>query len=227
MGLILNELADLASKHKLVPFLGAGCSVNHLDYDWDNIRDDLIKEIGFLDDSHMVVAQKYIDTFGKDKLCEYLKHKLLIDTFEDYKGFSNIAVMSLGLGVIYTTNQDNVMERCFEKYRRKYSKIVKVEDLGIATPGDKLFLKFHGDLSNCDSVVFTTDDYERINDEDNFLNLRLKSDLLSKSILFIGYSLRDKNIQLILKEFKTIFKDKLPPAYTIASAIFRRIKHNL
>ena len=34
---IVNQLAKLAAKHKLVPFIGAGSSVGHLKIDWDEI----------------------------------------------------------------------------------------------------------------------------------------------------------------------------------------------
>lgn len=214
---ILNELAELASKHKLVPFLGAGCSASQLNYDWDKIIDELREDIDSNIEDHLEVAQRYVELHGKDQLCNFLEDRFLIETFDDSKGCTNLAIMSLGLGVVYTTNQDNVMEKCFQKYGRTYSKIVELEDLGNSTPGDKLYFKFHGDLSKCDSVVFSTEDYtKRIDDEDNFLNIRLRADLLAKSLLFVGYSLRDENIKLILEELTTAFKNKLPPAYMIA-----------
>jgi hypothetical protein len=34
---IIDELSKLASNHKLVPFLGSGCSKSHLNIDWDSI----------------------------------------------------------------------------------------------------------------------------------------------------------------------------------------------
>lgn len=214
---IIKKLAKLGAKHKLVPFLGAGCSIPHLTYDWDDIRDDLMEKINIDCKDHLKVAQKYINEFGKEKFCNYLKDKFLIDEFNDNKGYSYLAIMSWQLGVIYTTNQDNVMEKCFEKYGRNYSKIVELEDLGYATPGDKLFIKFHGDLSIPESVVFGLEDYNnRIEDYYNFLNIRLRSDLLAKNLIFIGYSLRDKDIQFLLKELEEAFDGKLPQSYMIA-----------
>lgn len=64
MDKIINELADLAAKHKLVPFLGAGCSVPHLKVDWDTIRDGLAEELSTDEQDHLVVAQQYVDTFS-------------------------------------------------------------------------------------------------------------------------------------------------------------------
>lgn len=214
---IINELAELGAKHKLVPFLGAGCSIPHLSYGWDEIRDELKKHVDTHSEDHLKVAQKYIDKFGKNQFCEFLMDKLKIENFDDKKGYSYLAVMGWGVGVIYTTNQDNVMEKCLQKYGRKYTSIINLEDLSKTTPGDSVYIKFHGDLSSCKSVVFATDDYnERINDIFHFLNIRLRSDLLAKNIIFIGYSLRDKNIRLIFKELQNTFQGELPNAYMIA-----------
>lgn len=214
---ILRELSELASIHKLVPFIGAGCSYGHLNLDWNQIRDDLDESVKTSSMDHLIVAQEFVIKNGKEKLCEYLEKKLLIDSFTDEKGFNHLAVMALNLGIIYTTNQDNVMEKCFEKYGRNYTNIIELEDLGKSLPGNNLYIKFHGDLSKCSSVIFSLKDYEnRIEDETNFLNIRLKSDLLAKNLLFIGYSFRDKNIHLMLKELQNVFGKSLPPSYMIA-----------
>ncbi|MCS5696916.1 SIR2 family NAD-dependent protein deacylase [Desulfofundulus thermocisternus] len=217
MSKILKEIAYLASKHKLVPFLGAGCSINHLKCGWDEIRDELALQMNSLERDHLKIAQEYIDRHGKKAFCEFLKSKLLIDEFRDRNGFAHLAIMALGLGVIYTTNQDNVMERCLDKYGRRYKVIIELKDLAESTPGDTLYIKFHGDPSVPDSVVFGIKDYDmRISDTNHFLNIRLKSDLLAKSLFFVGYSFRDKNIRLIFEELKSIFGNKLPPSYMLA-----------
>jgi len=214
----IKSLANLAAKHKLVPFLGAGCSVGHLKVDWNSLSKELADEIGLIgEDNNLVIAQKYVDIRGRVAFCEFLKKKLLVSKFLDCNGTAVLAIMSLQLGVIYTTNQDNIFEKCAEKYGRKYLSIVGLEDLSKSAPGDGLYFKYHGDLNVPDSVVFTTTDYQRrIADKNNFLDIRLKSDLLAKNLLFVGYSFRDPNIQCLFAELHTVFGGKLPPAYMIA-----------
>lgn len=213
----LEVLSTLAAKHKIVPFIGAGCSVPHLSYNWDDIIKEMKNEIDSQYSSHLEVAQDFINKRGKKGLCDYLKGKLLIDEFDDEKGSNYNAVMSLGIKLIYTTNQDNVMEKCFEKYGREYKKIVTLDDLAESMPGDNLYIKFHGDLSFEDSIIFAQTDYEkRMHRDDCFLDIRIRADLLGKSLLFIGYSFRDDNIKKIFEELNLSFKGKLPPAYLIA-----------
>ncbi|SHK59416.1 SIR2 family NAD-dependent protein deacylase [Alicyclobacillus tolerans] len=214
---MVSVLAPLAARHKLVPFLGAGCSVPILHVDWDGIRDEMAYALGVEPGDHLVIAQQYVDSYGKSGLCDFLKPKLLVDGFDAERGTTQLQIMSLGLGIIYTTNQDNILEKCFEQFGRNYKPVIELEDLAESVPADRLLFKYHGDLSNPDSVVFTSEDYQkRIDDPDHFLNIRLRSDLLAKNLLFIGYSLRDKNIQLLLSGLHNAFRGKLPSAYLIA-----------
>ena len=84
-------------------------------------------------------------------------------------------------------------------------------------PGDYQLIMYHGDLDNPDSVVFTTDDYRaRMENPDHFLNIKLRADLLARNLLFLGYSIRDINIQQILEELQVAFGGKLPKTYLIA-----------
>ncbi|KPV44079.1 SIR2 family NAD-dependent protein deacylase [Alicyclobacillus ferrooxydans] len=214
---IISVLAPLAARHKLVPFLGAGCSVPILHVDWDEIRDQMAHTLGVQPGDHLVIAQQYVDKYGKSGLCDFLESKLLVDSFDADRGTTQLQIMSLGLGIIYTTNQDNILEKCFEQFGRYYQPVIELEDLAESVPADRLLFKYHGDLSRPESVVFTSEDYQtRIDDPDHFLNIRLRSDLLAKNLLFVGYSLRDKNIQLLLSGLHNVFRGKLPRAYLIA-----------
>ena len=142
----INLIAEKASKFKLIPFLGAGCSILHLSYGWDNLVNEMKEEVNSNSLSNLGIAQDYLEQKGKQGLCEFLERRLLIQEFEDEKGYADLAIMNLGMNVIYTTNQDNVMEKCLEKYGRQYKKITNLEDLSESIPGEVLYIKFHGDL---------------------------------------------------------------------------------
>ncbi len=215
---IIDELACLAARHKLVPFLGAGCSKPHLKYDWPSLTTDMAN---FLNIDPLIgplaVAQEFVDKRGKSALCRYLSERLLIDRFEDSLGIAHLAVLSLGIGLIYTTNQDNVFEQCAIKYKPQWRTIIQLEDLADCPSGEPLYIKYHGDLSCPDTVIFSEKDYRsRIGDTNNFLNIKLRSDLLAKSLLFIGYSFSDGTVKNIFSELKAAFGEKLPESYLIS-----------
>ncbi|MCX6149707.1 MAG: SIR2 family protein [Ignavibacteriales bacterium] len=213
---MLKEISDLIAQHKVVPFLGAGCSFKHLSVDWDKIRDEMIYKTSSTSSNHLQVAEEYVNKYGKNTLCEFLNKKLIIDKFDDEKGEIYVHIMSLDIPSIYSTNQDNVLEKCYEKYGRPINIIYDINGIANLTPSFPNYYKFHGDSKEPDTVVFTNTDYSsRIKNPSNPLDIRLKSDVLSKSIVFVGYSFRDPNIQLLFKELLEIFSGQLPKSYLI------------
>ncbi|MFE4242004.1 SIR2 family NAD-dependent protein deacylase [Peribacillus butanolivorans] len=217
MSKILDTLGVLAAKQKLVPFIGAGCSVSMMP-DWDSLIYEMADRLGLTSaTNHLEIAQKYVDTLGRDKFCEFLKSKLEITEFDDEKGYIHLTIMNMGVPAIYTTNQDNVMEKGFEKYGKKYRSIIHLKDFAEMKLSEQLYIKFHGDLNYPESIVFTQKDYQRrINETQNALNIRLRSDLLAKNLLFVGYSFRDINIQQMFAELREAFYGDLPTSYMIA-----------
>jgi hypothetical protein len=212
---LLYEISDLCSENRIIPFLGAGCSASILNCDWDSLIAEIAAQYNISDSGNMKIAQRFIDQYGKDKFCEFLKSKLSIDDFDDDKGYAYLAVASMAIGTIYTTNQDNVMEKCCEKHGFRYKSIITIEDLISAKIGEGLYLKYHGDYSVPKSVVFGEDDYlDRIDDKDYFIDIKLKADMLGRNILFIGYSFRDINLKLLFRRLKNVF-GTIPISYMI------------
>ena len=78
-------------------------------------------------------------------------------------------------------------------------------------------VKYHGDLLHPETVIFTGSSYaDRIADAGHFLNIRLRSDVLAKGFVFIGYGFGDPNIRLLFEQLKAVFGKALPPSYLIA-----------
>lgn len=213
----IDTLSEKAARNKLVPFLGAGSSFGHLCLDWDAISKEMAREVGSKAESNIDIAEDYSFAKGKEGLCDFLKKKLIVCEYNEDLDIVPLTVVSLGIGLIYSTNQDNVLEKCIEKYGRKFRVVSELEDISQYQPGESIYLKYHGDLSIPDSIIFTKSSYnDRIKNPDHFLNIRMRSDILAKSFLFIGYSFRDPNICLIFEEIYNAFGGKIPPSYLIA-----------
>ena len=78
-------------------------------------------------------------------------------------------------------------------------------------------IKFHGDTISDSSIVLTESSYfKRLNFESP-LDIKLRSDMLGKSILFIGYSLSDINIRLLIYKLDQLWQNynlnKRPASY--------------
>jgi hypothetical protein len=80
-------------------------------------------------------------------------------------------------------------------------------------PGRPQVVKFHGDFSHPRHMVVTESDYERRLAFDTAMDLRLRSDLLGKAVLFLGYSFRDANVSYLFRLVNEYFKD-LPSSST-------------
>jgi hypothetical protein len=59
-------------------------------------------------------------------------------------------------------------------------------------------VKFHGDFDEDDSLVITETDYFNRLAFDSPLDIKFRSDALGKTVLFVGYSMSDLNIRLLL-----------------------------
>ena len=222
---LLSAVSDLCSKNKIIPFLGAGCSTSILQYDWDSLMQQISEEYSLEKQGNLQVAQNFINIYGKKNFCDILERKLTIEEFDDEKGYIYIAILAMAIGIIYTTNQDNVFEKCCEKYGFRYNTIVTLDNLVQANIGEGLYIKYHGDYKVPDSVIFGEDDYlDRIDDKDNFIDVRLRSDMLGRKILFLGYSFRDMNLKLFFRRLKNVF-GIIPESYMIVWKLTEDLKN--
>jgi hypothetical protein len=121
-------------------------------------------------------------------------------------------IVELDFPLIYTTNWDSWLEKAFERHGKPYAKIVSVADLAAAKPDVTQIIKFHGDLANDDSLVLTESSYfDRLSFESP-LDIRLRADALGKSILFIGYSMADINMRLLIYKLQKIWEASTVPS---------------
>jgi len=79
-------------------------------------------------------------------------------------------------------------------------------------------IKFHGDTISDDSIVLTESSYFERLAFDSPLDIKLRADMLGKSILFIGYSLSDINIRLLIYKLYQLWQksnnsSKRPKSY--------------
>ena len=110
--------------------------------------------------------------------------------------------------LIYTTNFDDFIERSF-KLNGRACKAVAIESHMRGMTRQTEIVKFHGDWNHPDRLVLTESDYEKRMEFTTEMDLRLWSDLLNRTLLFIGYSFRDPNVSYLFRKVADRFK-KLP-----------------
>src|SRR5690242_2429739 len=96
---IIEHLAGLFAEHRIVPFLGAGCSVGHVHLDWNAVRDEMAVALEISDTDHLAVASAFVKRFGRDKLAEFLRHRLVVEKFDPTKGDAYTMMLGAHIGV--------------------------------------------------------------------------------------------------------------------------------
>jgi hypothetical protein len=122
--------------------------------------------------------------------------------------------------LFYTTNYDDFLERGLKLHGRASKAIASeahIADLLIEQEDGAAnvaqVIKFHGDLSNPSRMVLSESDYERRLSFSDVEDQRLKSDLLGRALLFLGYSFRDWNVSYLFRLVNDYF-GPLPQAPT-------------
>lgn len=168
------------------------------------------------------LEEVYFDKLPEDKLEEgknqgYYYRKRISDIVSKYlhdnksKMLANKEVKELQKttpAAIITTNYDEMLETIFgDEYTPhvgQTSLLTSVVD-GV---GD--IYKIHGSVTDCDSIVITKDDYDRFFSKEIYLNSKILTLFLEYPIVFLGYSINDRNVKSILSTiFDTLSSKKL------------------
>ena len=203
----LKQLAKLITEKKVMLFVGAGISASVKLPTWGRLIEQLGAKKGFDKDlfqcygDNMLLAE-YADLDGN--VYEELKNNFDIQNNTELcerLGKSEIyqKIYELDFPVIYTTNYDHLIEEYYkQKGKREYTVIKNIEDMSRLKTGQTRIMKFHGDLEDEQSIVLSESQYFKRMDFQNFMDIQLQADMLQYKILFLGYSLSDINIKLLL-----------------------------
>ncbi len=104
--------------------------------------------------------------------------------------------------VYYTTNYDDFVERSIKISGRNTKAITSERDIPFAKDVVQV-VKFHGDFNSPDKMVLSENHYYRRMNLDSPLDLKLRSDLLNRVALFVGYSFSDLNIGLLFEQMNS------------------------
>lgn len=107
-------------------------------------------------------------------------------------------------GVI-TTNYDTMLDELFPKF----TTYIGQEELIFANiTGIGEIYKIHGSLTDPKSLVLTSKDYELFEEKSSYLIAKLLTIFLESPIIFIGYSLNDRNIRNIFQTISNCLSQK-------------------
>lgn len=228
-----NYPPDLRSHYKagrLIPFLGAGVSASvswevdgvfQRPPSWKELVDHAAIKLGFSDPDLLRVRGNDLQILeyfvslkdSRDPLVNWLVKAVSApdDALEDSVIHAALAEC-VNFRLMYTTNYDDLLERTLALHKRAYVTLAREHDFPTAFEESLRdhdtcqIVKFHGDLSNRDTMVLTESDYQRRLKLETEMDLRLRSDLLGRAVLFLGYSFRDPNVSYLFGLVQEAFK---------------------
>lgn len=214
----INFFREKAEQGKLVLFVGAGvsCNVEGMP-DWNHLIRDMAKAIGYskcnmckykrpecekaclfkndFSNDELLKIPQYV--FNQDEDLYYKTiEKSIPNTLEVDAPLSS-AIFDVNPAHIITTNYDHLLETSKNPFQSQYEVIIHDKDL-LNAKKSKYIIKMHGDLSEPSSLVLKENDYLYYAQNHLLIDHFIKSLWTDHIVLFLGYSLSDYNIKLIL-----------------------------
>ncbi|CAH3451635.1 TPA: SIR2 family protein [Enterobacter kobei] len=134
------------------------------------------------------------------EICEYLTNALDVSLTES-KYYNEIKLLSnLNVDGIITTNWDCFLEQLFPDYKVYTGQ----NELLFSNPQSIAEIyKIHGSAHKPKSLIMTDTDYHEFNLKNPYLAAKLITIFVEHPVVFIGYSLSDKNITSLLSAIST------------------------
>lgn len=216
---IQEDLITLAAERRLIPFLGAGFSAALGLPSWESMLrevcdaaegalpfDDVMKATN--GDLLQVAEYLYL---RHDRQIGPIRHQIersfSAKHADPLTSGSHVELANLGASQIYTTNYDDILEQTYRKLGLPVTPVILPKDVALADQERTQVVKYHGDLSHERTLVLTESAYYKRLDFESPMDLKFRSDLLGKSVLFMGYSFRDINIRIIWFKLMDMMRD--------------------
>ncbi len=199
-------MADAIKRRHAILFVGAGVSMAVGLPSWQNFVDHLLKELDLspdvidgMNDGYQMLAEFYrLKQGGMGPLRSWLDRNWKVAADRVAESKLHKLIVELDFPTIYTTNYDRNLETAFEVHKKHYAKIANAKQMADAADGVTHIVKYHGDFDDDASLVLTETDFLNRLSFDSPLDIKFRADALARTILFIGYSMSDPNIRLLL-----------------------------
>lgn len=219
-----RQLAELASSGHMALFLGAGVSIGSGLPGWFSLLhniEDLFTQSGKPQERKLGNAAKWdpllmatwlhgmcTSRIDRNGVKETLKKRIcnFITDNGKYPGLLLSLLVSLPCNSVVTQNYDRLIERAFECWNvgdQLSSKALSVIPYSPQRDAHHWLLKMHGCVSMPEEIVITGDDYKHF-DNSRYKALKglVQASLLTKHLLFVGFSLTDPNYLNIVDQVR-------------------------
>ena len=221
-----KDLIESLASGQALAIVGSGLSVAAGLPSWNRLLALMIHEceqhcVGFKDSKELhqmlesglllEVATECCNQLGKPLYRDFIQR-----TFREHSSSptkTHQSLLQLPFAAILTTNYDNLLERAFIKNKRKtdlapvYTQKNVSQLARIAGERKFFILKMHGHADDAESIVLTRHDYQDLLHNNPAYKTSVSSLFVSRTLVFLGYGLRDPDLNFILDEQASIYKN--------------------
>ncbi len=217
----IKEIQDAQEKNQLVVFVGAGVSKNsNIPTWWELIKRiadkigykkcfscakrtsmcpivECIDQYAFTQDDFLRIPEYYWSEDNSENHIEY--YTFIQNILKSDNGPNPIdeEIFNLLPHHIITTNYDTLLEDSINLNARLYSVIAQDKDL-LSNANERYIIKMHGDINSPSTIVLKESDYIQYEQQHTLISTFIRSLLVNHTFLFLGYSLNDYNLNLII-----------------------------
>lgn len=208
-------LRDVLAKSDTVVFVGSGVSLWSGLPSWGGLIDDLVNYLKQLGRDHVAVERELANgdlllaaslamhQLTTNERAEFLRGRFLARDREPSELHRRVA--AVGPTCFITTNYDQLLERAL-------ADLLEGPKFEVVTPNDivetatiiraharDFVFKPHGDIGSVDTIILTREDYRQFQGRLRRIAGAMRTLLLSRPVVFIGFGLRDPDF-LLLKD---------------------------
>ena len=198
-------------------FLGAGMSVEAGYVNWKGLLKDVADELELDIDREtnlVALAQYHVN----ERNSRSVLNQKILDEFTEHQTLtpSHHSLARLPIRTYWTTNYDRLIETALEHQNRRPDVKYAVDQLKRNRPGrDAVVYKMHGDVEHPEGAILTKDDYEGYFREHEPFVTALSGDLAQKTLLFLGFSFSDPNIDYVMSRVRVTLRKQPKHHYCI------------
>src|SRR5215213_5022852 len=144
-----QTLRELRKEGKLIPFVGAGLSMNLDLPSFSKLIDIIAMQLGYdpevyrLNGNNLQLAEYYVATKGSIGALRSEMDRLFNPSDEKIRSSgAHSALAAMKLPLLYTTNYDRIIERAFEMKGLPIVTIANIDDIASAPSGATQVVKF-------------------------------------------------------------------------------------
>lgn len=155
----------------------------------------------------------------RERIGAFEYHRFLRETLRRPASLAPVheALRLLPTKLVITTNYDKLLERTFRTpdgddppvlfSAPQLAQLEERQELSI--------LKMHGDIDHPETIVLTADDYRTYFEQRRAVRDYLEHQFSYRTVLFVGFGLKDPNFELIYEEARRTLLERKRPAYAL------------